>query len=129
MHECHQQQINSNDMLGDNWADPHRKKRFNYFMRAFAISPTNIETVQRKSNWLRGVCWSMDCNINKSKDSLPCEYLNTLCMVTHHLTGYKEETIQILASGVTQLEVLKGSLDIRALKFSSVKQGVQTVAS
>ena len=50
MQECHQQQINSNDMLGDNWADPHRKKRFNYFMRAFANSPTNIETVQRKSN-------------------------------------------------------------------------------
>lgn len=24
-------------MLGDNWADPHLKKRFDYFMRAFAI--------------------------------------------------------------------------------------------
>ena len=71
----------------------------------------------------------MDCNIDKSKDSLPCKYLNTLCMVTHHLTGYKAESIQILASGVTQLEVLKGSLNIRALKFSSVKQGVQTLAS
>ena len=54
----------------------------------------------------------MDCNIDKSKDSLPCEYLNALCMVTHHLTGYKAESIQILASGVTQLEVLKGSLNI-----------------
>lgn len=42
----------------------------------------------------------MDCNIDKLKDFLFCEYFNVFCMVIYYLIGYKVESIQILVFGV-----------------------------
>ena len=64
-----------------------------------------------------------------SDDSSPGEYINTLCMVAHNLTGYKPKMIKSLTARFIQLKVLKGPLNIGAFEFSIVKQRVQTAVS
>ena len=58
---------------------------------------------------------------NSLKYNVPYKRLYTVCMVTHHLTWYKPELIQVLFCWLPKLKILKRPLNTWALKFSIVE--------